>query len=55
MVITGPCQDSDDSSILFYRSKEDIRLDEEPLLKSGNTERYSGFESLVFRKNGLLV
>ena len=28
---------------------EDIRLDEEPLLKSGNTERYSGFESLVFR------
>ena len=28
---------------------EGIRLDEGLLLKSSNTERYSGFESLVFR------
>jgi hypothetical protein len=28
---------------------EDIRLDEELLLKSSNTERYLGFESIVFR------
>lgn len=40
------------SSNLISRSMEDIRLDEEPLLKSGNTLIvYLGFESLVFRND----
>ena len=54
MNITGSCQGSDDSLILFYRSMEGIRLDEELVLKTSSTcNRCLGFESLTFLYNDI--